>query len=59
MKTKVIILLAASALITLSFTFVTVRGKEAPQAAVKTEINTSAAEASAPAGGFTMADQAF
>jgi hypothetical protein len=59
MKTKVIILLAASALVTLSFTFVTVRGKEAPQA-VKTETtNTSAAEASAPAGGFTMADQAF
>jgi hypothetical protein len=58
MKTKVIILLAASALITLSFTFVTVRGKEAPQV-VKTETNTSAAEASAPAGGFTMADQAF
>jgi hypothetical protein len=58
MKTKVIILLAASALITLSFTFVTVRGKEAPQT-VKIETNTSAAEASAPAGGFTMADQAF
>lgn len=57
MKTKVIILLAASALITLSFTFVTVRGKEAPQA-VKTETNTRAAGL-APAGGFAMEDQAF
>ncbi|MBT1687924.1 hypothetical protein [Dawidia soli] len=57
MKTKIIILLAVSAVITLSFTFVTVRGKEAPQT-VKTETHTRAAGL-APAGGFAMEDQAY
>lgn len=54
MKTKVIILIAASALVTLSFTFVTVRGKEAPQAAKQ---ETTRTETTTPAGGFILEDR--
>jgi hypothetical protein len=57
MKTKIFILLAASAIVTLSFTFVTVRGKEAHRQPTTT--TTAPAHTTAPAGGFAMEDQAF
>jgi hypothetical protein len=54
MKTKVIILIAVSAVVTLSFTFVTVRDKQAPQAAKQESART---EESTPAGGFILEDR--
>jgi hypothetical protein len=51
MKTKVIVLVALSAIVTLSFTFASVNAPE------KKEVISSSATADAPAGGFATDDK--